>query len=97
MSVKDSIPSTPDDSLQKKIEWLSVKYPLIASNGELGEPHLAGTRFAVANVLSSIIAFGSLNEVIDQYDDQYTPEQLTQAIQFSRDFLNLFFRYADRI
>ena len=69
------------------------KYPLIAIDEEiLGEPRLAGTRFAVSNVLTALTLYNSFDEVIEEYEGRYTEKQLKEAVKFARDFLDSFYR-----
>jgi uncharacterized protein (DUF433 family) len=82
-----------DEMIREVADKLTATYPLIVVDGELGEPRLDGTRFAVANVLSALVAYQSFDQVVEEYDGQYTEEQITQAIQFARDFLLSFYRY----
>jgi len=79
--------------IREVAERLADSYPLITIDGELGEPRLSDTRFAVANVLTAITVYQDLSQVIDEYEGRYTEEQIIQAVEFARDFLNSFYRY----
>lgn len=79
-------------TLESITAQLCEKYPAITIDDILGEPRLAGTRFAVSNVLTALTLDNSFEEVIDNYDDRYTEDQLKDAVKFARDFLDCFYR-----
>lgn len=70
-------------------EKLCEKYPEISTYQGVfnGKPHLKGTRFTVADVLSAICEENSIESVIEEYDNRYTEEQLKEALRYARDFL----------
>lgn len=78
---------------QKIANKITEKYPLITIDEKvLGEPRLDGTRFAVSNVLTALTLYDSFDEVIDEYENRYSKEQLKDAVKFARDFLDSFYR-----
>ena len=88
-----SLVDTTKQKIDVLVKQLCEKYPHIAIDDEiLGEPRLAGTRFAVSNVLTALIMNGSFEELIGEYDGRYTEEQLKEAVKFARDFLDSFYR-----
>lgn len=71
---------------------LTKTYPLITIDKILGEPRLVGKRISVGDVLTFITLYGSFDEILDEYEENgLTKEQLTQAVQFARDFLDSFY------
>ena len=83
---------SPHKNFKKIIEKLCEKYPTITVDKDvIGEPRLAGTRFAVSNVLTAFTNSNSLEEIIDEYEDRYTEKQLKDALRFARDFLDSFY------
>ena len=74
------------------VSHLCKEYKTITVDNEvIGEPRLAGTRFGVSDVLSAFCIYESIDEIIDEYDNDYTEKQLKDAVRFARDFLNSFY------
>lgn len=82
-------PETFHDFVRKLANELCEKYPLISNNEDVfrGKPHLKGTRFTVADVLSAMVIYVDTNAVLEAYQNRYTEEQFKEAIRFARDFL----------
>ena len=52
-----------------------------------GEPHLEGHRFAVTDVLASLIVHNSFDGVMLAYKGTYSEEQLKQAVRYALYFI----------
>jgi uncharacterized protein (DUF433 family) len=91
-NVTPSILETPEFNLDELVKGLCKKYPLITIDDEvIGEPRIAGTRFGVSDVLSAFCMYDSIDEIIAEYGNRYSEEQLRDAIRFARDFLDSFY------
>lgn len=75
--------------VREQLKELSERYPEISISREVfrGKPHIKGTRFTVADVLTALYADGSIANVLDEYEHSFTEEQMKEAILFARDFL----------
>lgn len=71
---------------------LTKKYPHITvDNDVLGEPRIVNSRLGVSIALTALTEYGSFDEVIKEYDDTYTEEELKETVLFARDFLDAFY------
>ncbi len=80
---------TLHDVIRQLADKLCEQYPQISTYKGVfgGKPHLKGTRFTVADVLSAVCENNSIENVIEEYNQRFTEEQLKEAIEFARDFL----------
>ena len=85
----------PQDVIKEQFRALASQlceqHPAISTYGGIfgGMPHIAGVRLTVPHVLAQVRNLGSVDAIVEYYENTISKEQVEEAIKYAQRFLEV--------